>query len=532
MNIKFLDCTLRDGGYVNNWKFGYDSIRWIVNKLQNANINIIELGYIRDKDSYNSDRAIFSSTEDINKMFEGFSKKTQMSAMIDFGDCDEKKIGLCKDSFIDILRVTFRKPKLEEAMKYCKKLIAKGYDLYVQPVSITSYSDKEMLELIEKINEIHPKALSIVDSYGLMHDEKVLRYFYLMDNNLLPDIGIAYHSHNNFQLAYSNSIKLLNHNCKRELTFDASLYGMGKSAGNCNTELLAMYLNENFGKNYDIAEILDIIDMKIMSLASQYKWGYQLPFYISALNDCHPNYVNYLLGKNLLTVKNIHNIVSKIDETKKLIFDKDYIENLYLDYQQNSIDDSNTRELLKNLLSDKTILLLGPGKSVIDESYNIKSFVENTDPIIFSLNHINKIFNSNFVFFSNSKRYEQFCSGKNDKNLIITSNIHDKNNIAEHVINWNDLYSKDTIIGYNSLYIFLKLLIKLNKKKVYLAGCDGFSDETNTYYDSNFEFYHRNENSQDMNKATADAIKDFRKYIQIEFLTPSKYEIRDECNAK
>lgn len=132
---------------------------------------------------------------------------------------------------------------------------------------------------------------------------------------------------------------------------------------------------------------------------------------------------------------------------------------------------------------------------------------------------------------SNSKRYEQYSSEENIKNLIITSNIIDKYNLAEHIINWNDLYSKDTIIGYNSLYIFLKLLTKLNIKKVYLAGCDGFSESSNAYYDSSFEFYHRNENPQDMNKATADAIKAFRKNIQIEFLTTSKYEQQEEQNT-
>ena len=524
MDIKFLDCTLRDGGYLNNWEYGYDSIRWIVNKLQNANIDIIELGYIRDKDDYNPDRTIFSSTDDINKMFEGFNKKTKMSAMIDFGDCHEDKIGLCKDSFLDILRITFRKPMRNEAMKYCKKLIDKGYDIYVQPVSITSYTDKEMLELIENINEIKPKALSIVDSYGLMHEEKVMSYFYLMDNNLLSDIGIAYHSHNNFQLAYSNSIRLLHRICKRELTFDASLYGMGKSAGNCNTELLAMYLNQNFNKNYDIAEILEIIDMKIMTLASKYTWGYQLPFYISALNDCHPNYVHYLLGKNLLTVKNIHNIVSHIDNSKKLVFDKDYIENLYLEYQQNYIDDAETRKKIKEIFEKETILLLGPGNSVVHDSKNIESFITMQKPIIISLNHINKIFKSKYIFISNAKRYEQFAPNIEFQNLIITSNIYDKYNVSKYVINWNPLSSKDSIVGYNSLYLFLKLLINMNIQKVYLAGFDGFNNSNNTYYDSSFDFYQRNEDIEDINEAMLQALQEFSKNIKIEFLTDSKYK--------
>ena len=533
MTIKLLDCTLRDGGYVNDWNFGHENIIWMFQKLQKANLDIVEVGYIRDKDCYNPDRAVFPNTDSINLMFDKVKKNTSVSAMIDYGACKIEFVTPKKNSFIDILRVTFKKDKRDEAIEYCKKIKEKGYIVFLQPVSITSYTDREMLDLIDKVNALKPMALSIVDSYGLMHEEKVIRYFHLMDNNLLPEIGIAYHSHNNFQLAYANSIGLLNIPCKRNLYFDASLYGMGKSAGNCNTELMAMYLNDNFGKSYDISEILEIIDMQIIKLSKKYSWGYQLPFYISALNDCHPNYVNYLFDKNMLTVKEINEIVNMIDEKKRLVFDEEYIERLYLKHQSRKVDDKKAYYELESSLNNLSVLLLGPGRSISNEYEKIEEYIHQNKPVIFSVNHINKIFDSDYVFISNAKRFEQFenlFSLNNIKSrLILTSNIENRDNIADYVLNWNKLSSNETIVGNTSLYLLINMLIKLNVSKVVLAGFDGFSKYTSNYYDNNYEYYRQNDNSKETTRAIIQQINQFQKYIKIEFLTKSRYQVKDEA---
>lgn len=529
-NIKLLDCTLRDGGYVNDWQFGEDNIQWIIQKLQKAKIDIIEIGYIRDKEKNSPDRAVFSDTISTNNILKSSFQKNNgaslISAMIDYGACAIENICPKSKTNIDILRVTFRKKQLDEALAYCKQLKEKGYTIFLQPVSITSYTDKEMLDLIEKINILKPLALSIVDSYGLMHEEKVIRYFYLMDNNLLPDIGIAYHSHNNFQLAYSNSIRILNMNCQRDLYFDASLYGMGKSAGNCNTELLAMYLNNNFNKDYDIGEILDVIDIQIMKLLKEYKWGYQLPFFISALNDCHPNYVNYLLAKNMLTVKEINEIVHKIDKSKHLVFDSEYIEDLYQNYQKRKVDDRSAYIELENRFRNGTVLLLGSGRSISSESALIRKFIDTENPIVFSVNHINKFFAADYVFISNAKRFEQFNNilSKSNSQIIITSNIAGNEKQANFVFSWDKLASKDTIVGASSIYLLIKLLIKLKVKRIVLAGFDGFSKYTSNYYDKNYEFYSQPENIKEITKAIIEQLALFQNSIDIEFVTKSKYD--------
>lgn len=521
MRVKLLDCTLRDGGFLNDWNFGRDSIFYIYQKLCGAGLDIVEIGYLRDNAVFNPDRTVFPDTGSIKKLFDA-QKKTTVAAIIDYGDFSIENVGPRKDTVIDAIRVTFKKDDMVPALKFCEQIKSKGYKLFVQPVSVTSYSDGQMLDLIGKINKLNPYAMAIVDTYGLLHKEHLFRYFQLMNDNLNPEINIGYHSHNNFQLAYSNSIELLNFNADRTIILDASLYGMGKGAGNAGTELLAMYLNNTQNKKYDMGSILEIIDMEILKLRQKYTWGYQFNFYLSALNDCHPQYVKYLRDKNTLTVKAIDKILRCIKKTKKLNFDKNYIEELYRAFQNKQIDDAGSYKALSHALENRNILLIGPGKSVVEEKEKISDFIEDKKPVIFSLNHIPQNFKADYMFFSNAKRFEQyggFLKKKVHGKIITTSNVATRH--TDYVLDYNSLISPDEIVGGSSLVILINFLIAIKTTSVTLAGFDGFSKYLNNYYTSYLEF-----SAEDKSEVTVAVIKQLRQFrdkIKIDFLTKSQY---------
>jgi 4-hydroxy 2-oxovalerate aldolase len=251
-------------------------------------------------------------------------------------------------------------------LEFCKQIKEKGYKLFVNPVSVTTFSDEEMITLIEKINKIDPYVVTIVDTYGLMHSEKLLHYCNIMNEHLNKNIILGYHAHNNFQLAYSNTIAVMENIKDRDLSIDGTLFGMGKSAGNACTELIAMYMNERFGKQYDINQIQEAIDIDITKEFAKKEWGYRPLFYVSALNECHPNYVTYLMEKKTLSIKQINEILSEIptENDKNLLFDKELCEKLYQEFQNKQIDDSETVASLKKELENKDILLIGPGKTI------------------------------------------------------------------------------------------------------------------------------------------------------------------------
>ena len=108
-NIKLLDCTLRDGGYLNDWKFGQSNLVSIFERLVDSNVDIIEIGFLDERRPFDIDRSIIPDTESVQKIYGKLDRKHSMVVgMIDYGTCGLKNIQPCKDSFLDGIRVIFK----------------------------------------------------------------------------------------------------------------------------------------------------------------------------------------------------------------------------------------------------------------------------------------------------------------------------------------------------------------------------------------------------------------------------------------
>ena len=327
--IKILDCTLRDGGYVNDWKFEHAGE--IIKSLHDAEIDIIECGFLDPQGDnsttrYNNFNTINSH---INKIFHRKSDKLFVS-MIELEKYDPKILPSLHewecDSNIKGIRLTFRKSAKSRFLKVAKEIINKGYKLFVQPISTVSYTDREILDLIDLIKDLDIYALYMVDTHGSIdwHSYDLKRIFTLFDNNLDSSIPIGFHSHNNLQLSYALSCELINISTNRQLIIDSSLMGMGRGAGNLNTEMICNYLCGKKLKQINEHHIFNAIEKYILPLKSQYTWGYSIPYFLSASNKCHPNYVSFLENNNV-SFENMVAILNKIPTDDRLEFNESLI---------------------------------------------------------------------------------------------------------------------------------------------------------------------------------------------------------------
>lgn len=523
--VKLLDCTMRDGGYINDWNFGHSTMMSIYKRLDESGVDFIEIGFLDDRREYDPDRSIQPNTECFNKIYAGIQKKHAIPvAMIDYGTCDISNLSDAKDSFVEGIRVIFKKEKIDKALPFCKAIKDKGYKLFIQAISITAYSDLDMLEYIQKINQVHPYAFSIVDTYGLLDNRKMAHYFDLLDNNLLPDIKIGYHDHNNFQLAFSNTMKFMELKTKRTIVGDASVYGMGKSAGNCAIELLAMYMNDSFGTKYDINQYLEIFETDLSQIYQKYYWGYKYNFYIAAMQNCHPNYVEFLLNKKTLTVTDINAILSEIPEDIKLLYSKEYIEKAYTDHQSNAIDDSVAIEELRKQLSGKNVLLMGPGSSISTEADKVKQFIEENRPVVIAVNFNPSGYKNDYIFLSNAKRYIALLdTDVSNMSLIITSNVTDYDKKAKYILNYSSSLRSDIENNDNALLLLLNNLIRMGVKEVALAGFDGYKPNTQNYSDSSLNFAGNEDYKVKSNEVITSALKKLSDEIKLEFITETLY---------
>lgn len=518
--IKILDCTLRDGGYCNYWEFGRENIVKIIRGLIEAEIDIIECGYISNKvkRSWNSSR--YSQLEDISEIISGIGNRKLFVVMMNWDEYDPAQLPDCSRTVIGGIRVAFHKHNLKEGLEACRLIKEKGYKVFVQPMVSLSYSDQEFLDLIEQVNKMEPYAFYIVDSFGVMKKKDLMYLFYMIDKNLSEDIWVGFHSHNNLQLAYANAQNLVDMSMNRNLLIDASVYGMGRGAGNLNTELFVEYLNENYNKNYKIKPLLEIIDDILNTFYAREPWGYTLPNYLSAIHNIHPNYALYLDAKKTLTVKEMDKIFSRFDVGKGVSFDQEYIEKIYIEFLNRKTSRGGTSEI-KDYLQGRTVLLIAPGNSIAEEKKRIQACAAEKRIITISVNFEYTDVKSDLIFLSNLRRYRELDEKLLPK-CIVTSNIPAENVFLK--VSYQSLLNKEKNVQDNAGLMLINLLIRNNAKKVLLAGFDGYSPvESENYALPNMVVYRKKEILKEMNVEIQRVLQDYRKQIEMEFITQQKY---------
>lgn len=520
-NMQILDCTLRDGGYINDFRFGKNGIKKIISQLTLAGIDIVECGFLEDGE-YDEECSVYNRVEQISPLLPADHRNTMYVAMACYGEYDISQLSDFDGKTIDGIRVTFHYNEVDEALEYCKAIIAKGYKVFVQPVGTSSYTDEQLFNLVKNVNDLQPYAFYLVDTLGLMLKDDILRFYYLINQNLNPSIHFGFHSHNNLQMSYSNSQVLTELNSKRIISLDASVNGMGRGAGNLNTELIAYYLNSK-ERRYEVEPILEVVDEYINKIHEQFTWGYDVPHYLAAINGCHPNYAAFLMSKQTLTVKNIGTILRMIEPEKRSLFNKQVAESKYREFQEREINDTQTLAKLRNDISGRNVLILGPGASIKTNNEKIAEVIKNEDCITISVSFVPEEFDCDYTFLSNLKRYNTtFNPNNRDIKLIHTSNIAVDND-ESYVLNYSELINEDDVIMDNTAMMLLNLLIRLNPKKVYLAGLDGYDVETSNYYLDRLVLPQEAERMIAMNKSITAKIDDLRQVLEIEFVTPSKY---------
>ncbi len=526
-----LDCTLRDGGYNNDWRFGHDALIGVFERIVSAGVDFLEVGFLDQRRAYDPDRSIFPDTESVSRTFGGLDHAdTRLVAMIDFGTCDISHIQPRKETCLDGIRVIFKKHLREPAMAFCRQLKELGYTVFSQLVSITSYTDEELADLVRLVNDVKPYAVSIVDTYGLLHKGNLYHYYEMLERLVDKDVAIGYHSHNNFQLAYANSIELIerHRSSGRTLLCDGSLFGMGKGAGNAPIELLCMYLRDNLGKSYHVSQLLEAIDANILPLYNKYHWGYSLKAFVAASNDCHPNYVSYLVDKKTLSVKSVNEILSRLQGEKKLLYDSEYIEQLYLDYQRHAWDDSHAYEVLAAHLAGKKVLILGPGKTIVSERQRIDDYIRTSKPYVISINYLPEGIPVNALFLTNSKRYNQQVSAITARaasvKLIATSNLTRTKGDFDFTFDYESLVDRDAVFIDNSFIMMLKVLRGARVGDVAMAGFDGYSEGHGNYYASEMEYDFLKNRGAEINDYVDKILPVLGEKMSLRFITTTVYK--------
>ena len=324
--IFLLDCTLRDGGYVNNWEFGKECISECASVLEKSSVEIVELGMIR-KNNDNHERSVFSDMSDFGYLLH-LKGNAIFSAMIEGNEPElnfpVSKLKTSKESGVDLIRVCTWKRLMKEHIDYCKEIAELGYKISIQPTAIDQYSDEEFIALCKLANTFNPFSLYLVDTWGTQTSKQIVHYAKIADSYLKKSIKLGYHGHNNKMQAINCVEALINLDLNRDLCFDSSVMGMGRGPGNLQTEVLMDFLNKlDLGKKYDVNGPLHLYNKYISNFYEQFGWGYSMYHFISSCNSLPQDFATYFKDNNY-TIEEFIVFINSLSQKEKVVFNKDF----------------------------------------------------------------------------------------------------------------------------------------------------------------------------------------------------------------
>jgi 4-hydroxy 2-oxovalerate aldolase len=285
--IKVLDCTIRDGGLVNNCKFTDDFVRAVYNTCVAAGVDYMEVGYKGDKKLYTPGEYgawKFCTEDDMRRIVGENPSDLKLTAMADVERCDyHNDILPAEKSVLDMIRIATYVHQLPAALEMIKAIHDKGYETTINVMAASVCKEAELDEALEVLAASEVDVIYLVDSFGSFYSEEIqalTKKYMKYAKAAGKEIGI--HAHNNQQLAYANTLEamILGANF-----LDSTIGGLGRGAGNCPTELLLGFLKN---PKFHLRPVVQCIEEQIVPLRKQISWGFDIPYMLTGQMNMHP----------------------------------------------------------------------------------------------------------------------------------------------------------------------------------------------------------------------------------------------------
>lgn len=495
-NVKLLDCTIRDGGYINNWNFDKRLVKEVYRALSKSGVDIVEIGF-RGTEKYFDRKKFglwrFSLEEDILDVIEGI-KGPKLALMADYGKIDPSDFCDKKDSVVDLVRLAVHKDKTEEAIQLLEDIKRKGYEVSLQAMGYSNYTPQERMEFVELLKRSNIDYAYVADSYGSIFPNQIKE---LVEPLLeLDHIKIGFHPHNSLQMAFANTLEAIN--CGVHIV-DSSIFGMGRGAGNLPTEIILAYMERKMPDKFNVIPVLNCIDRYFIKMQKEMNWGYQLPFMVSGLFQCHPNYAQNLVDRREYTMEDIWKAMEIIHKKSPVGFSENVlneiikkgiigglkVENTVPNHQRTST--AHPKVLYLNRHKGETFLILGNGPSLKEYRAQIQEFIEKYRPICVGANYLGGMFKPHYHAFYNKRRFLSYIDTVDkDSKILIGQYIPDQM-VKEYIQrDYEKIYYLDTLSDFDIIngviqsncrtisVLLLGVAIVMGAEKIFAAGMDGY----------------------------------------------------------
>lgn len=516
--LEILDCTIRDGGYVNEWWFDDKVVRESYRALSKSGVDYVELGFRTSPSQYDPDRHgpwRITSEADLQRIVRGLAGP-KIALMGNFGEFTAAEVCDEKDSVASMIRIAAHKTQVLEALKLAETIKAKGYTTSLQAMAFSGYTAEEKRELLRALADSSLDYFYIADSYGALvpNDLEALFDPFLEMNR----IKIGFHPHNNLQMAFANTLEAIRLGVD---IVDSSIYGMGRGAGNLPTEVLLAYLSTQGREKYNVVPILNCIDRYFVDIRREHPWGYQLPYMVSGMFKCHPYYAAELVKRKEYSIEDVWKALEVIEELNPVGFDPSLVDTLIrkgfvgglgkkavcaaTSSSASCNSDSRPPVTYVNRYAGRDFLILANGPGLKKYRESIQAFMDAYDPVCLGANNLSDLFEPDYHAFTNKHRFVAYAETVSPRSkLLIGENIpgdmireyvtRDYESLAFIDVLDAEFGIDDGIIQANCRTVSVLLIgvaIVMGAKRLFVAGMDGYLDKNAVtkalFYDEQIE---------------------------------------------
>ena len=521
-DLKILDCTLRDGGYYNDWDFSKSLVDQYLITMDNSNVDVIEIGFrFLPKKSF---LGPYAYTTDQFLQSLDLPEDLMIGVMINAKEILDYQHGIKEairalfnkeeDSPVSLVRIAAHFSEYKNCHEIVSELNGLGYKVGFNLMQAGGRSTKELCSAandISKWSELD--VLYFADSLGNMRSDDVQKTINsFKEGGWSKPIGI--HTHDNMGEALNNSIEAIANGAS---WIDSTVLGMGRGPGNVRTEYLLIELQKrNLGK-YVPDNLFPLVLDEFTELQKHYGWGPNLLYYLSAEYGIHPTYVQEMSGRVNMDAQQQVEALNYLNSTDSSGFSRENLSQAFLNEGGNQKGSWSC----ENWLLDETVLIIGPGPSTKKHAEAIHSFITEKKPKVISLNINNDIKSEHIDAYAACHHMRVFMDAekylKLEKPLIIPLETVpnelrkklSKVQVLDYGMSIKDghyEFSEEGCTIPNRLVFgyVISLIHSAKAKRIFLAGFDGYgkNDPRQEEMEKMIELYKRCENSLELTAIT------------------------------
>ena len=383
--MRLLDCTLRDGGYYNQWDFPTDLVRRYVHGLTAAGIDTIELGFrTLDADGYLGPLA---HTTDVYLAGLDLPDSATIGVMLNakelvgFGAgpraAVERLFASASNSPVSLVRIAATQNEVEGLVEAVERLHELGYRTGVNLMQVHALSAVDLQHFGSWARSVGAEVAYFADSFGVLNPSDIRPIASALAEGFQGPIGC--HLHDNRALAMANTLAAID----AGVTWvDGTIRGMGRGPGNARTEYLGVELTRRQLIDVDLTPLIPIVEEDFAALHREFEWGTNLHYMLSGTHGVHPTYVQRMIADPRFSPSQITDTIEKLGARDGSSFDLDRAAEDISEETPGSTGSWNASDWC----AGRPVLIIGPGSSVVQRRSDLEHVIRSSGMVVLNLN--------------------------------------------------------------------------------------------------------------------------------------------------